>query len=172
MKIGIISDTHKKVGRAKQAIDLLKSHGVNQIFHAGDIVKKEVLDLLETSTVPYIAVFGNNDNKLYPYQNNYNLVEEPYHFDLCGLKATIMHHPNFIKHNRDIMIYGHTHRFDVRYENETLIINPGEACARNKPLSECALVDIKKSSYEVSYFYRAIKTDVWIEKKFNFKRVS
>lgn len=172
MKIGILSDTHKKVGRSQQVISLLKSKGAQQLFHAGDIVKLDVLKQLESSSLPYVAVFGNNDTMLYEYSDDYNLVEEPYHFDIEGLQVTLMHHPTYIKHNKDIMIYGHTHTFHAHYEKETLILNPGEACARNKPLSECMMLDIKNKSYEITYFYRAIKTDVWIEKKFQFKRES
>jgi uncharacterized protein len=172
VKVGIISDTHKKVGRSEQAISLLKRHGASQIFHAGDIVKLETLKLLELCGLPYIAVIGNNDRKLYDYQDDYNLVEEPYHFDIDGLQVSLMHHPTYIKYDKDIMIYGHTHIFDARYEKNTLILNPGEACARNKPLSECLLLDITPTHYEVTYFSRVIKTDVWIEEKISFKRES
>ena len=82
MKIGILSDTHKKVGRSQQAIDLLRKKGAEQLFHAGDIVKVDVLQQLESSKLPYIAVLGNNDGKLYQYADDYNLVEEPYHFEI------------------------------------------------------------------------------------------
>jgi predicted phosphodiesterase len=54
MKIGIMSDTHKKVGRAKKVIDLLIENGAEYILHAGDIVKEEVLEYLELK-IPYIA---------------------------------------------------------------------------------------------------------------------
>ena len=172
MKIGIMSDSHKKVGRSKKVINLLKKHGAQQIIHAGDIVKVEVLDLLEESEVPYIAVYGNNDAHLYRFNNTYNLVEEPYHFSCEALSVSLMHHPTYINYDKDIVIYGHTHNYDARLEKDTLVLNPGESCARDKPVSECMLLDIKSKSYEVSYFHRAIKTDDWIEKKQTFKRVS
>ena len=47
MKIGIISDTHKKLGRAIKAIDYLIKEGAEYILHAGDIVREEVLEYLE-----------------------------------------------------------------------------------------------------------------------------
>jgi putative phosphoesterase len=172
VKIGIISDTHKKVGRSKKVIDLLKEHGAQQIIHAGDIVKQEILDLLEESMLPYIAVYGNNDAHLYRLNHEYNLVEEPYHFSLGDRSVALMHHPTYISYDRDIVIYGHTHNYDARLENATLILNPGESCARDKPISECMLLHIKPKSYDVSYFHRAIKTERWIEKKQTFKRVS
>lgn len=170
MKIGIMSDSHKKVGRSKKVIDLLKEYGAEQIIHAGDIVKVEVLDLLEHSGLPYIAVYGNNDAHLYRYNNTYNLVEEPYSFDFDDLTVSLMHHPTYVSYNSDIVIYGHTHDIDIRYENNTLILNPGESCARDRPLSECLLLEITPHSYDISYFFRAIKTDRWEEKKTTFKR--
>ena len=167
-----MSDTHKKIGRSQKVVDLLKEHGASQIIHAGDIVKQEVLDQLEASGLPYIAVYGNNDTHLYKYQYDYNLVEEPYHFHIGKLSASLMHHPTYVSKDKDIMIYGHTHDFDARFEAGTLILNPGEASARDKPLSECILLDICDEAYNISYFYRAVKTDVWAEKKISFKRKS
>ena len=170
MKIGILSDSHKRVGRSGQVIDLLKENGAQQLIHAGDIVKVEILDLLEKSTLPYIAVYGNNDAHLHHVDHHYNLVQEPYHFTIEGLTATLMHHPTYLTYERDIMIYGHTHDFDARYDNNTLIMNPGESCARDKPLSECILLDIQEKFYELRYYYRAIKTDIWAYKTYKFER--
>ena len=170
MKIGILSDSHKRVGRTSQVIELLKEKGAQQLIHAGDIVKVEVLDALEKSGLPYIAVYGNNDAHLHSVDHHYNLVEEPYHFKLGNLTATLMHHPTYLSNQRDIMIYGHTHDLDVRFDNKTLVLNPGESCARDKPLSECILLDIQDKHYEVRYYYRAIKTDIWANKTYKFER--
>lgn len=169
MRIGIMSDTHKKVGRAQKVIDLLQSEGAEMIIHAGDIVRLEVLEALKASNIPYLAVYGNNDAKLHAYEEYYNLVEEPYSFMLGKKHVALMHHPHFIDHEHDIIIYGHTHDFDARYKKGTLILNPGEACARNKPLSECMMLDIKKSSYQITYYYRAVKTEQWNRQEKHFK---
>jgi len=42
MKIGIISDTHRKVKKTKKAISLLIENGAEFIIHAGDIVEVEI----------------------------------------------------------------------------------------------------------------------------------
>lgn len=170
MKIGILSDSHKRIGRSRKVIDLLKSKGAEQIIHAGDIVKEEVLEYLEACGLPYTAVYGNNDPHLRKVGNQYHLVEEPYNFMIGNETAALMHHPTYLSYKRSIMIYGHTHDFDARYQNGTLILNPGESCARDKPLSECILLDISPDYYEVTYLYRAIKTDIWAEKNIIFKR--
>ncbi len=169
MRVGIMSDTHKKVGRAKQVIELFKSQKVGMIIHAGDIVRVEVLELLKESRIDYIAVYGNNDAKLHAFDEQYNLVQEPYTFMLEHKSVLLMHHPHFIDTKHDIVIYGHTHDFDARLKEHTLILNPGETCARNKPLSECIILDINKSAYHMHYFYRAVKTTQWVEKEKIFK---
>jgi len=64
MKIGILSDTHKKVGRAKKAIDMLLDNGAEFLIHAGDIGKIEILEYFKEISIPYTAVLGNNDRKL------------------------------------------------------------------------------------------------------------
>ena len=45
MKIGILSDTHSKVGKAKKAIDFLLKEGAEFFIHAGDICEVEVLEI-------------------------------------------------------------------------------------------------------------------------------
>ncbi len=41
MKIGILSDTHKKEKRSQKVVDLLVKNGAEFLIHAGDIVKAE-----------------------------------------------------------------------------------------------------------------------------------
>lgn len=53
--------------------------------------------------------------------------------EIQGKKIALMHEPQMIdalaqSGNFDIVIYGHTHEVDIRKINNTLIINPGEAC--------------------------------------------
>ncbi|WP_456452506.1 metallophosphoesterase family protein, partial [Hydrogenimonas sp.] len=61
MRLGILSDTHKKAGRARRAIDMLLQNGAEWLVHAGDIGREETLAYMEGSGVPYVAVLGNND---------------------------------------------------------------------------------------------------------------
>lgn len=170
MKIGILSDTHKRVQRTQRVIDLLLENGVDHLLHAGDIVREETLQMMEDAPVDYTAVFGNNDKHLLPLENRYNLHKEPYNFTLESLDLVMMHHPLYVTSKPDIAVYGHTHTFVAKMQKNTLVINPGEACGRNKPLSECALLEIKKKSYSVTYFYRAVGTDTWTTKEFKFER--
>jgi len=155
MKIGILSDTHRKTKRARYNIDLLKKHGAEFLIHAGDIVEPEVLELLKNSGLRYIAVFGNNDAHLAKFYKKYNLVQEPHYFKLANTKFKLMHLPFYMSADAEVIIYGHTHKFDCEFNHGTLFLNPGESCARNKNLSECALLEVTKSEFHVTYFNRS-----------------
>ena len=170
MKIGIISDTHRKLNKAKKALDLLLDKGVEFIIHAGDIVEVEMLDMLEASGVRYVAVYGNNDNHLIEHHSRYNLVKEPHYFKLAGLKWKLMHLPYYMGADSDVVIFGHTHVFKVEMINNTLFLNPGEVCARKKPLSECAMVEVFEDKFEVTYFSRMQKSHYFKEEHFSYAR--
>jgi putative phosphoesterase len=169
VKIGIISDTHKKVGRAKKAIDLLLEEGAEYIIHAGDIVKKEVLDYLEEKEIVYLAVYGNNDMALYEYHNQYNLVQEPYYFKIKDYTFKLMHHPYYMTKDTDILIYGHTHVFYSQVYDDTILINSGEVCARDFPRSKAVILEIREKEFIINSFSREIKSENWRKKVFKYQ---
>jgi putative phosphoesterase len=172
MKLGILSDTHAKVGRAKEIVLLFLEHKVDFIVHAGDIGEVETLELLKNSGVRYIAVYGNNDAHLAIHHRNYNLVQEPHYFKIAGTKCKLMHLPYYMTPDTEVVLFGHTHEFSVEFTaNGTLYLNPGEACARNKPLSECAILEITDTAFEVAYFFKGAKENHFGRKDFSYKRI-
>ena len=170
MKIGILSDTHKKLGRAKKVIDLLVENGAEYFIHAGDICEVEVLRYLVEKKLPYVAVYGNNDSNMVQYHDEFNLVQEPHLFKIQDVTFKLMHLPYYMSPETDIVVFGHTHTFECDFKNGTLFINPGEACARNKPISECVMLSVEKDSFKIEAFYRELKTDEWKIKHMNFER--
>lgn len=172
MKIGILSDTHKKIKKASKALNMLLENGAEFIIHAGDIVEQEILELLKNSTKKYVAVYGNNDAHLVQYHTNYNLVQEPHYFKLGDTKFKLMHLPFYMTPDTEVVISGHTHEFSCEFINGTLFLNSGECCARNKPLSECAMLEISDTDFLVTYYAREKKSDIFVAKKFLYKRVS
>lgn len=170
MKIGILSDTHTKVKKAKASLDILIQNGAEFIIHAGDICEYETLELLKNCGKRYVAVYGNNDPHLVKYHNKYNLVQEPYYFKLAHTKFKLMHLPYYMSPDADVVIFGHTHQFEVDFKNDTLFLNPGESCARNKPLSECVLLEVDDNNYIVNYFSKEKKADNFKSQKFSYER--
>jgi len=170
MKIGVISDTHSKVGKAKKAIEFLLREGIEFFIHAGDICEVEVLEMLKNSGKRYVAVYGNNDAHLAEYHNKYNLVQEPYYFKLSNIKFKLMHLPFYMSPDADVVISGHTHTFHCEYEGDTLFLNPGEVCARSKPISEFAVLHVKEHNLIVTHYTRENKTEEFIPRVVNYAR--
>jgi len=160
-----MSDTHKKLGRAKKAVDLLIQKGAEFIVHAGDIVRVELLEYLEEKNIRYVAVLGNNDYHLYDVVDKFNLVTEPYYFKLANKTWKLMHYPKYMfPLDTDIIVYGHTHDVDITFNGKNLILNPGEVCARDHGFSTCMTLDIEENRYVVTLYYRKIGEDEWKSK--------
>lgn len=173
MKIGIISDTHTKSSRAKLALDMLIGNGAEFIIHAGDIVEIETLEFLKNCGKEYVAVYGNNDAHLVTYHNKYNIMQEPHYFELENTKFKLMHLPFYMVPDADVIIFGHTHTFEVEFIEGTLFLNPGESCARNKPLSECVLLEISDDEFIVTYYKKQRRaSDPFESEEFSFTRTN
>lgn len=163
-KIAILSDSHFKSELLDDALSHLKSLGAQAIIHCGDFQSLENLQLVANMQLPYVSVFGNNDMELLEHQQKFKIYKEPHYFKIGDLKCKLMHLPFYLTPDVDIVFFGHTHQFESYKENNTLFINPGEICARNKPLSECAMLNIKGDSYIIDYYYKKPN-----EKKYNKK---
>lgn len=170
MKIGILSDTHSKVKKAKECLDLLIEDGAEFIVHAGDICEVETLELLKNCSKRYVGVYGNNDAHLVAFHNDYNLVQEPFYFKLDDTKFKLMHLPFYMTPDAEVIISGHTHEFHAEFNNGTLFLNPGEACARNKPISECAMLELKEKKFLVTHYTKAKDKKKFKTQEFSFKR--
>lgn len=170
MKIGLLSDTHTKKGRSQKIIDHLKAQGAEFLIHAGDIVKPEMLEQLKNSGLRYVAVYGNNDARLVEYHTQYNLVQEPHYFKLGGVAFKLMHLPFYMNGDAEVVIFGHTHVFECDFKNKTLFLNPGEACARDKPFSTCAMLEIKVNEFVVTHYSRRVGDEHFEERHYTFER--
>ncbi len=171
MKIAILSDSHRKVELTSQAIDMLKTKGAKYLVHAGDLEIIENLELLKNSGLIYTSVFGNNDYNLVQYQNQYNIKKEPYYFKIKENKFKLMHIPNYLTPDSSIVIFGHTHIHEHQYVNNTLFLNPGEICAREKELTECVLLEITDDRYIIDYYSKKPSSKNWNLKTTKYERI-
>ncbi len=169
IKIGILSDTHRRTDLQEAVIAKLKYEGAKYLLHLGDLELEDNLVSLKNSGLPYAAVFGNNDIALRGLEREYKIAQEPYYLKIKDIKIKMMHMPYYMSADSDIVLFGHLHKFSVEYKNETLFLNPGEVCARNKNLTECVLLEIEKKNYTVNYFYREPNASKWNSKVFEFK---
>lgn len=170
MKIAILSDSHTKVDYTKEVVDFLIKQGAQYIIHAGDFVLKENLEILKNTNLPYVAVFGNNDARLFHLSNEYRIEQEPYHFKIKEHTFKLMHMPFYLNGDSNVIIYGHTHTFESEYKGSTLFLNPGEVCARDKPLIECVLLEINENEYIINYYSREINDINFKKKEIKYER--
>ena len=170
MKIALLSDSHSRVDYTKDAIEFLKTEGANYLIHAGDLCVEENLKLLKDSELNYVSVFGNNDKSLIHLSNEYKIEKEPYHFKIEDVTFKLMHLPFYMNKDSDVIIFGHTHEFEATCIEGTLYINPGELCAREKPMSECVLLEINENEYIINYYSRNINENKYIKKEIKYER--
>lgn len=152
MKIAVVSDSHRKVASTKLALNFLKEQGAQYLIHAGDLEIRENLQIIKDLGLPYVCVYGNNDRALTSCSQDFNIQQEPYMFKIENTSFKLMHLPFYLTGETDVVIFGHTHMFESEYKNKTLFLNPGELCAREKPLIECVLLEINESEYIINYY--------------------
>lgn len=169
-KIGVLSDVHKKSHLQQEAIEVLKKEGVEFFIHAGDFSLQQNLQNLHQSGVRYCSVFGNNDHHLLQSANEFEIYKEPHYFKLHNTTFKLMHLPFYLSGDVDVVIFGHTHAYECEKKGNTLFLNPGELCGRNKPVSEYAMLEIKKNSYKVTYFFKDLNTDILEKKEFEYEK--
>lgn len=170
MKIGILSDSHLKSDYTREVIDFLKEINSEYLVHAGDLCIEKNLQLLEESQLKYVAVFGNNDRNLLQLSSKYNIKSEPYYFQIKDIKFKLMHLPYYLTPDSDVVIFGHTHIFEQDYKNTTLFVNPGEVCAREKPLIECVQLEIKENEYIISRYFKKINEKNFKKEEYIYER--
>jgi len=156
MLIGIIADTHDNLIYTRKAIELFNKRKVEHVIHAGDYTSPFTLKLFKELNCKYDGVFGNNDGDklLLLERSEGNIHNQPYIFTLNNKKIIVMHEHHVIDALADsghfeLVIYGHTHKPDVRKVKYTLIVNPGEAGTWLYGTSTVALADLNKMEAEI-----------------------
>jgi putative phosphoesterase len=137
--VGLISDTHVPV-RARQIPQQVFKvfESVDYIVHAGDLVSLSVIDELE-QLAPVLVVYGNMDGP-----EVRGKLPKMSSFKIFDWKIGVTHYPGprfgggrlreLARTNGfDVLVYGHTHSSNVRWEGDVLLINPGSPTNPNPP---------------------------------------
>lgn len=142
-KIGIISDTHNVL--RENVKDILSS--CSAILHAGDIAAPHILEEL-ASIAPVYAVRGNADREWAAHLPSARSLE------LFGLKIYMTHHKKHIQEHaqgHDLVIYGHSHKYEESKKDGIIWLNPGGCGARRFTLPvTMALLTITDTSAEIN----------------------
>ena len=152
MKIGIISDTHDNLSQIKKAVEIFNREKVELVLHAGDFVSPFTALGFKNLNCPLYGVFGNNDgDKLYlqvKFKGIGEICPVPYEANIDHRNIIMLHKEKLINNlaesqKYEVIIYGHTHRTDLRKIGKTLIVNPGECGGWLTGKSTIALLDLE-----------------------------
>ncbi len=144
-KIGVISDTHG-ILRPEVKENL---RDCDAIFHAGDIDKPQILDELR-EIAPVRAVCGNADTSWAQMESLASYTE----LDLFGLRIGMAHTKKQVRgdvSDFDIIITGHTHKYDEKKAGGQLWLNPG-CCGpqkRSNPLTMAIIETEGDGTYQI-----------------------
>lgn len=123
--VGVISDTHGLL--RPEALDALD--GVDAIVHAGDVDEDGILERL-ADVAPVAAVRGNMDRGGWadPLPSTEVVRAGPFHLYVLHDLSTLDLDPEAA--GMDVVVFGHSHRPEIRWDGPVLYLNPGSAGPR------------------------------------------
>jgi putative phosphoesterase len=162
MLVGVMSDTHDDIVQTKKAVLRFNREGVELVLHAGDFVSPFMLDTLKELAAPLMGVFGNNDGDRPLLERksaalpNLKIAGTFARINAGGMRIGLIHGNDreLLETlagcgSLDLLVYGHTHRPEVRRDGFLLIVNPGEVYGHLTGKSTVALVDTVKGSADI-----------------------
>ena len=163
MKIGVVSDTHNNLRNIETIINLFNEERVPVVIHTGDISNANTLERFSDLNSKLIGVYGNNDRnesglKEVAKKNNFQFQEPPRRLSLLDREIVIFHEPDkidqFLSENQliDVVLYGHTHRYENNVKNGVLFFNPGESAGMQKGSNAIGILDLKNMEAKRIFF--------------------
>tara|TARA_B100000927_G_C16407423_1_gene445908 strand:+ start:452 stop:943 length:492 start_codon:yes stop_codon:yes gene_type:complete len=163
VKIGVVSDTHNNLKNIEIIIRLFNDEKVPFVIHTGDITRADTLEKFSRLNSELIGVYGNNDRsesdlEKVAKKNNFQFQEPPRKLTLIDREIVIFHEPDnieqFLSENKDtnIVLYGHTHRYENNIKNGVLFFNPGESAGMLKGSNAIGILDLKNFEAKRIFF--------------------
>ena len=122
MNVAVLSDTHNLL--RPQVLEYLRTADV--ILHGGDISAQKILDALE-EIAPLYVVRGNNDKEWAEH------IPHDLTVTLEGVTFYLVHKKKEIPADLpgvDVVIYGHSHKYDEKEDKGIFYLNPGSCGPR------------------------------------------
>lgn len=151
-RIGVLSDTHGKL--RDEVVEILR--GCDVILHAGDINTPKVAESLK-EIAPLYIVRGNAD------QEWAGEIPETLSEEICGLRVFMVHNKKYFPKdmgNYELAVFGHSHKYEERREENCLYLNPGSCGPRrfSQPVT-MAVVEVEEETGEIRIFKKDIMQD-------------
>ncbi len=153
-RLGVISDTHDRLDKVREAVALFNRLKPDRVVHCGDVVAQFVLQEMGRLAMPVTCVYGNCDGDRAALRQRadelgFALHDGPFGFELSGKRIVVSHKPLSPAPDCDFYLHGHTHK--LRHEgSRPVIVNPGEACGWLSGRATAAILDTDTS--EVEFF--------------------
>lgn len=147
-KIAVISDTHSLL--RPEIIEKIKE--CELIIHAGDIASKETAEELERLGTTYF-VRGNADKGSWADE-----IPVSREFELWGLHIFMIHSRRQIRDDlsgKDIVIYGHSHKYSEEYQGNVCYFNPG-SCGARRFHQEITMVILTVNEEDKSFSFEKV----------------
>ena len=161
MKLGIISDTHDHLIRARAAAAAFKERGIVSIIHCGDYEAPFVLfPFRDEKFTDCFGVYGNNDGEKLMLRTVFKSIgrieKAPAFTEIAGRRFAVLHEPMpddvMAAMPVDVVAFGHTHEVVIRPGKQTggpLVLNPGECCGYLSNRATIAVLDTDTLDVEV-----------------------
>ena len=163
MKIGVVSDTHNNLKNIEIIINLFNDIKVPIVIHTGDISNANTLEKFSKLNSELIGVYGNNDRnepglEEVAQKYNFQFQEPPRRLSLLNREIVIFHEPDnidkFLSENLliNVVLYGHTHRYENNIRNGVLYFNPGESAGMQEGSNAIGILDLKNLEAKRIFF--------------------
>ncbi|MBS3123708.1 metallophosphoesterase [Candidatus Woesearchaeota archaeon] len=162
MKIAVISDIHENFHNLILFFKEIKKHNVKQIIFLGDFMNNGIAQVLASSPIPVISIWGNNDGDKVAITktalakgSNLTVGFDTFDFlEVDGRKLFLTHYPLLAKPmaksgEYDAVFYGHDHKKNIDKIGNCLIVNPGEISAHKTGIASFAIYDTKTNTAEI-----------------------
>jgi len=160
MRVGILSDTHDRLARTIEAVQMLAAHGAEALIHCGDITGPNIVHAC--AGLPSYFVLGNNDDDWPAVRQAMTAIGATCldwggEMTLAGKRIAVTHGHmtkdvrRLLQAGPDYFCFGHSHIAEDRQEGRTRCINPGalhRASRYSVALLDLASNDLKYLSIE------------------------
>ena len=160
----VVSDTHDDIKSLSKLKEVISKVNVSRVIHLGDYTSPFTLvELLNISNVEFTGILGNNDGdrtKLKELGGN-KISEQPLELSIGDYEAIAIHgfkdvaltkkivHALARSGYYSIVLYGHTHEYDLRVSDAVLIMNPGTLAGYLSNHKSYGIIDLSNSVAEV-----------------------
>jgi putative phosphoesterase len=137
-------------------VDIFNDAEVDLVVHAGDYVSPFSLKPFFALESDFLGVWGNNDGDKIALQDMaQGKIEDSPYIETYGQKKILIGHnletleALIASQEFYLIIYGHTHKPEIRRTGKTLIVNPGECGGWVEGKSTIALADLETQEAEI-----------------------